>query len=167
MKIRGSDMQSAARISGLVLFLYLILAAATAKASDVHDGAAEAIRDLTDKWAEVSTEGDLDGYLSIVTDDFIWLGSDSGPRYVGRKAVREFLEPFFESVEFSIEKVRSEEVVISADGQFAVHQYYGTAILAAKDGSSTSKHPRKYFDFWRRDTDGKWRCSLHMFVKID
>ena len=160
-------MQTATRISGLAQFSCLILVAGTANASDLPNNAAEEIRNLTDQWIEVSAEGDIDGYLSLVTDDFIWLGTDAGPGYVGQNAVREFLEPYFDSFNFSMENVRSEEVVISADGKFAVHQWFGTAVVAAKDGSSTSKYPRKYFDFWRRDTDGNWRCSRHLFVMID
>ena len=138
-----------------------------ASASELSDDAAEAIRDLTNRWIEVSAEGDIDSYLAIVTDDCIWLGSNTGPGYVGRDAVREFLEPYFGAFNFSMEDVSSEEVVVSADGQFAVHRWSGTAIVAAKDGSSVSKYPRKYYDFWRRDTDGSWKCSRHLFIRID
>jgi uncharacterized protein (TIGR02246 family) len=127
----------------------------------------ETIRSLTDKWIEISADGDVDGYLNLVTDDFIWLGSNSGAGYVGRPAVRDFLEPYFKLFNFSMEAVRSEEVVISADGQFAAHQWFGTAVVEAKDGTSASKTARKYFDFWRKGPDGQWRCSRHLFVALE
>ena len=126
----------------------------------------QAIKSLTDKWLEIAADGDVDGYMNLMAEDFIWLGNSGGPGYFGHAAVRDFLEPFFETFKFSLEDMHSGEVIVSTDGQFAVYEYYGTAVIEAKDGSSTTKMPRKYFDFWTKGSDGKWKCSRHLFVPI-
>jgi len=62
---------------------------------------ARTIERLTEEWGMVSSEGDLEGYLRYVTDDFIWLGSMPGGGFSGDK-LRQFLEPFFETSVFSM-----------------------------------------------------------------
>ena len=37
---------------------------------------AQTIERLANEWGMVSSEGDLEGYLRYVTDDFIWLGRE-------------------------------------------------------------------------------------------
>jgi len=127
---------------------------------------AQAIRSLTDDWIEFSAKGDIEAYLDIVADDFLWLGAGAGSGYAGKDEVRQFLEPYFNAYSFSMENVRSQEITISSNGRLAVHEWIGTAIVEAKDGSSITSTKRKYFDFWRKDDDGIWRCARHLFVPI-
>ena len=126
----------------------------------------QVIKSLTNEWLDIAASGDVDGYMALMAEDFIWLGDTGGPGHVGHDAVRGFLEPFFESFNFSLENMHSEEVIISMDGSFAVFEYYGTAVIEAKEGGLTTKESRKYFDFWRKGADGKWKCSRHLFVPV-
>lgn len=135
-------------------------------ANDVVDTVAKAIQASTDEWIDVAATGDVDGYFEYVTEDFIWLGDYSGPGYSGHQAVREFLEPFFETLIFSMENVTSEDLTISEDGDNAIHRYSGTAVIESKESGDITRYKRRYVDFWRKGQDGIWRCSRHLYLVV-
>ena len=138
-----------------------------AAAPDQSNADYQAIQAQTFAWAEDSDAGDLDAYFNYITEDFIWLGDDSGPGYSGHDEVREFLEPWFNFFVFSIENVESNGVVLSADGVNAIHRYSGTAAIQSKETGEVTKFNRRYVDFWRKEEDGIWRCSRHLFLVVD
>jgi ketosteroid isomerase-like protein len=127
----------------------------------------QAIQEQTNAWIDVAATGDVDGYFDFVTDDFIWLGDDSGPGYSGRQEVQAFIEPFFDTLVFSMENVASEGITFSADGKDAIHRYYGTAIIESKADGQITKINRRYVDFWRKGEGGIWRCSRHLFLVVE
>ena len=130
------------------------------------DSDASMIVSLTEQWIDVAATGDVDGYFDFVTDDFVWLGDYEGPGFSGRQDVRDFLEPFFETLTFSMENVSSDEIVFAADGRSATHKYTGTAVMVPKEGGQGTTAKRVYFDFWRKGDDGHWRCSRHLYLVV-
>lgn len=128
---------------------------------------AETIRKLTQEWIDVSTEGDVQAYFAFVTDDFNWVGNLSGNGYQGLKETRAFLEPFFQTMTFSLDDWTSDDVIVSGDVQQAVHIWTGTAISINKDGSGEQAQHRTYIDFWSIQDDGSWLCSRHTFIVLD
>ncbi len=141
--------------------------AAASVTTDQSNADYQAILTQTSAWIEGAAAGDLDGYFDFITDDFIWLGDDTGPGYSGHDAVRGFLEPFFDSYVFSIEDVQSNGVVFSADGMSAIHRYSGTAGIELEETGEITRYNRRYVDFWRRGDDDIWRCSRHLYVVVD
>ena len=126
----------------------------------------QAIQMQTSAWIEVAATGNVDGFFDFVTDDFIWLGDYSGPGFSGHEAVREFLEPFFDSLIFSMENVESDGATFSADGNNAIHRYSGTAVVESKESGEVTRYKRRYVDFWRKGDDGVWRCSRHLYLVV-
>ena len=127
----------------------------------------QAIKARTAAWAEGAAAGDLEGYFDFITDDFLWLGDDDGPGINNHDALRKYLLPFYESYRFSLKDVEPVDITFSADGMIAIHQYLGTAGIESKETGETIWYKRRYVDFWRKDDDGLWRCSRHLFVVID
>ena len=138
---------------------------ATAVATD-QDSDAQAIQARTMEWIDVAATGDVDNFFDFVTDDFIWMGDYEGPGHSGRQAVRDFLEPFFETFTFSMENVSSDEIIFAGDGRSATHQFTGTAVMVPKNGGQAIRDKRVYFDFWRKGDDGHWRCSRHLYMVL-
>lgn len=125
---------------------------------------AQIIERLTEEWGMVSSQGDLNGYLRYITDDFIWLGSMPGKGFSGDQ-LRQFLEPFFETSTFSMKNCQTKEIVFSADAIQAVHVWEGTAVFENKQDGVRTSYRRRYFDMWRK-IEGKWLCSRHLFLAI-
>jgi uncharacterized protein (TIGR02246 family) len=127
---------------------------------------AESIKKLTQRWIDASATGDVEAYFSFVTDDFSWIGNLNDGGYQGRDQVRAFVEPFFQTMKFSLENWTSDDVVVSGDGNQAVHIWTGTAISINKDGSDEVAQHRKYIDFWSKQPDETWLCTRHTFVVL-
>jgi len=146
-------------------FLWQMAVASTA--NDQSNADYQAIQARTAAWIDGAARGDLEGYFDFITDDFVWLGDLDGPGFSGHDALREFLEPFFDSYRFSVKDIEPVDIAFSADGTTAIHQYVGTAGIESKETGETTWYKRRYVDFWRKDDDGLWRCSRHLYVVID
>lgn len=143
-----------------------LLTPALCSGADSPADPSEKLRELTQRWIDVSEEGDIDLYLSLTTENFNWIGNLTSGGYQGRDEVRRFLSPFFQSMEFSVDNWSSDEVVVSGSGKQAIHLWTGTAVSARKDGSGQTIQRRKYVDVWIKQESGEWLCSRHLFVVL-
>jgi len=126
-------------------FLWQMAVASTA--NDQSNADYQAIQARTAAWIDGAARGDLEGYFDFITDDFVWLGDLDGPGFSGHDALREFLEPFFDSYRFSVKDIEPVDIAFSADGTTAIHQYVGTAGIESKETGETTWYKRRYVDF--------------------
>lgn len=105
-------------------------------------------------------EAGADGYVSVVTDDVLWL-PPNGQRATGRKAVRDLLLPLTSARRWSATwKADNVEIAVSGDIAYAV----GTYELSHENASGTLiRDTGKFLDTFRKQADGRWRETTIMF----
>ena len=112
-----------------------------------------------DRWSSVVNARDLEGYLDIVTDDIVWI-PPVGTAVVGRRAFREWLEPFFSSFEY--EYASSNVRHLEAGDWVVEHASFETRMTPLSGGDAMS-HRGSYMAIWRRDS-GTWRIERYIDV---
>lgn len=124
-------------------------------AADNLEADREAIEELVAGLGRTITAGDMEGVMSLYTDDAILL-PPNGASLIGKEAMRAWQETNFEGHSFEF-KIDSEEIVISGDLAFS----RGTLSLTATsktDGNSFSGEG-KYILILRRQNDGSWKAT--------
>jgi uncharacterized protein (TIGR02246 family) len=102
--------------------------------------------------------GDMEGYFSYITDDF--LGYDAGMEPIkDRESLRSLLNGFFSDYTFSLTNHHSEEVIVRDD--IAIHRHRGTVTYTPKDGTTPEKMDLKYLDILRKNKNGEWKIYIH------
>jgi len=150
---------SAIRFACLVLsFVYCPESVSAQSPSDV-----DAIRSANQRWIDASEGGDADAYVTLVTEDALWLG-ERGPYYSGREAIRAFLGEYFSEYEFALPEWNTDELIVSGDA--AIHRWSGLATVTHKVSGEQRLLNRKYVDMWHRQPDGQWLVARHMFVNM-
>lgn len=110
------------------------------------------------EWIAVVSEGDLEGYADLVTEDVVWL-PPSGEPVTGREAFSAWLRPFFTRYDyrFSVEPVQ----VRMFDGWCAEIGRF-RSILTADEDAAPQEHTGEYFVLWRLDSDETWRIERYV-----
>jgi len=106
-----------------------------------------------------SEEGDVDGYLDVITDDAVMMYHGM-PAMIGKEAVGPFLTDFFSSYKFQLTDYTFEEKRVMGD--WALLRYNGVAVISLKDGGESTLRDRKYFEILRKQ-DGRWKFSHHIY----
>ncbi len=106
-----------------------------------------------------SEAGDVEGYLSFITEDAVMMYAGQAA-VVGHEAVRPFVTDFFQQYDFEFTQWESEEIQIAGD--WAFHRYSGVAVMTPKAGGDPVRFDRKYIDILRKE-GSSWRTSHHIF----
>jgi uncharacterized protein (TIGR02246 family) len=102
--------------------------------------------------------GDLDAYLSFVTDDAVMMWGGQ-PEVIGHQAIHEYMSRFSGGTQFDVQWNTDD---IEIFGNRAYHRYSGVAVMTPTNGGEPVRLDRKYLDLLRKE-DGTWRISHHIF----
>jgi len=120
----------------------------------------EAIKAALSEIIAYSEDGDADGYVSLVTEDYVYLGPRE-PARSGKEDVRKWLVEIFDEWQITFPSWESTELLISGD--LAVHRYSSKPEFTPKVGGESFTVNRKYIDVMRKDAEGKWLLARHMY----
>ena len=114
----------------------------------------EANKNLTEEWDATFNAGDLDGHVSLYTDDAVSMQPNM-PALVGKNAIRDSFQSFYEqNTEIEFDDT-NEEVIVCGDWAFVWGTY--TETYTPKVGGETIRDSGKWMDFRKRQPDGSWR----------
>ena len=99
--------------------------------------------------------GDLDGWISLFTDDAIFMPPDS-VILKGKEAGREFARPFYEQLDMEI-SISIDEIKVFGNWAFARWSYKFQ--YTPKSGGETTQQNGKEIWILKRQTDSSWKCT--------
>lgn len=140
------------------IVLLIPIGCASSRASSVSD--TEDIRMQLQQWPSAAEAGDVEQYLTFVTDDVLMFPPNQPPLR-GKQEVGSFLRGGFAMATFDITLHPPEELVVAGD--WAYLRYRVQMVANPKAGGATTAFDRRYLDIWRRDVAGVWRCHRHMW----
>lgn len=120
--------------------------------------AAKAILALDEKWSAAAHGHDLAATLSYYSDDAVVLAPNA-PIAKTKKEIKDVWASMTTanvSISWKCTKV---EVSKSLDMAYS----YGTYDLSIKDGDKTITDKGKFVEIWKKQKDGKWKCSVDAF----
>lgn len=134
------------------LFVSALLVATLALA---QGDAGDALRQLTDRWAELYNAGDFQGVADLYTEDAIVVNFD-GRTNVGRQAIYEGLAaPLPEPMDQGTIAITTEELKVFGEMAYGM----GTYVHAAADGSVMIQGSWMTID---KLVDGEWMMHRHI-----
>jgi uncharacterized protein (TIGR02246 family) len=111
----------------------------------------ELIRRWMDDWRRLTSEGDLDGLLSLISDDVVFLTPGNPP--ITKKA---FADGFRQvSAKAHIEATQ-EVKDIGVSGAFAYAWSHLSVVLTPKEGDAQSASSGYVLSVFRRSPSGQW-----------
>ena len=153
---------------GVALVLALLLVTCTPQTQPVVEEAANteadvaAIRVLTERWIAAVEAGDVDGVLSLYTDDAVRLPPD-GPAFSGKEAFEEYFSGAFE--QFSFEVVwpveGTEEIVVARGWAYHLSEY--AMLVTPKEDGETMEENGKVLEIIQRQSDGSWKLAREIW----
>lgn len=144
----------------LLASILLAISIGCASSQTEPTGNAERIRMRLRDWPSAAEAGDIERYLTFVTDDVLMLPPNQAPLH-GKQEITEFLRGALEIATFDITAHPPEELVVAGD--WAYLRYRVQMTVHPKSGGVSSNLDRKYLDIWRREADGMWKCHRHMW----
>ena len=109
------------------------------------------IRELMAEWRRLTAEGNLDGLLSLLTDDVVFLTPGNPPI-----SKEHFAKGFQDvSAKARIEAIQDVKE-ISASGDIATAWSHLTIVLTPKQGGKTSEASGYVLSVFQRSPSGKW-----------
>lgn len=112
------------------------------------------IMNLESQWSALYGAGDLDGIVSLMSEDSVLIMPGSEP-VVGLDAIRAATREMLESGDQV--SWRSDFAAVAPSGDMAYD--YGTAVTTLADGNTVEGN---YLVVWVRD-DGEWKVAADMF----
>ena len=112
-----------------------------------------------EKWLKAVNSNDLEGLAEVLTDNAVWIPTGLPP-LKGRKAISEWMNPFFETYnyEFNIDDMK-----IRGADDWAVEQASFTSKTRPKEGGGEeSAHQGKYILIWKWEKDNQWRIEKYL-----
>ncbi len=119
----------------------------------------EAIKGIDEKWNAAMNAGDVDGVISLYTDDTVQMPPNE-PALVGKEAVRRSFQTLMEQNTIQANAL-TEEVQVVGDRAFIRGTY--TQTLTPKAGGEAVKETGKWINFNQRQPDGSWKISREMW----
>jgi len=128
--------------------------------SDVQSGDADnAIRQMDRDFSAAASSGNLDGMMSIYTDDATLMAAELPP-FQGKAAIRQFWTGFMSAYPKVALTLTPDEITQSGDMATEVGHYEADLTAA---GSTTPFHDKgKFFLAWRK-VNGKWLAYVDSF----
>lgn len=142
-----------------VLFLLFLLAFSTACQSQPNTQPADELRRLDAEWSKVAGSKDVEKTISYYSDDAV-LMLPNLPTLTGKEAIRTLWKEMFASQTFSGGwKTTKVEVARSGDLAYVMGDYEFTETESGRPMTDKGK----YLQVWKKQPDGSWKCSAHMF----
>jgi len=109
------------------------------------------IKDLMDEWRRLTAEGNVDGLLSLLTDDVVFL-TPGNPPMTKQDFAKGFREVSAKAQIKAIQDVKE----IRASGDMATTWSHLTVVLTPKGGGQTSEASGYVLTVFQRSPAGKW-----------
>ena len=119
-----------------------------------------ALREILNKYAATCNTGDLDGWLSLWSDDGIQM-YPGAPSRVGKEEIRAGMKPAFDQFIMKIELTSEMEARASGNLGFARGTY--TLSMIPKTGGEMSEFDGKYLTVLEKRSDGSWKIFRDCF----
>ena len=116
-----------------------------------------AIESLADETMKAFNEGDLERYLSLLTDDVVWM-APTQPSAIGKDAAKNWVQ--FDLITHEV-AITVEEVQVLGDWAFMRNIWIGSG--TQKDSGEKFEFNNKGLYLLRRQADGSWKISYVMF----
>lgn len=97
-------------------------------------------------WIAAVESGDADGYAALLSPDAVWI-PPAGDPIVGRDAFRDWVAPFLEGFEYSMD-LAPETVRVGPDHAVEAGRFVSRMTPVA--GGETAVHEGRYVVLWRR-----------------
>lgn len=122
--------------------------ASDAAASQAHEAYVAAIN-----------SNSVDALVEMLTDDVVYMAAHEPP-YVGKQAVRPWIEEYFKTYSTHWDKPVQEFIV---NGDWAFERYSYKSADTPLAGGATVEDTGWGFVVYHRDSDGKWRVARDAF----
>ena len=119
----------------------------------------EAVRELMVELDDAAAAGDLDRFVSFLTEDFVDMPPHELP-VMGRDALRTHHEPLFGAFRL---RVRHEEIETHAFGDVVIQRGAGLGDIIPRAGGDTLVLNQKYLFVFRRQEDGSFKLWRAIF----
>ena len=119
-----------------------------------------AISRIGDEYAATLKAADLDGWISLWTDDGVQMPNDA-PAIIGKELIREDLKSAFDQFIFSEFNITTEEIEVSEDLAYVRGTY--TVILTPKKEGQPITLDGKNLAIFKRQIDGSWKIHRDIF----
>jgi uncharacterized protein (TIGR02246 family) len=118
----------------------------------------EAIDRRRQAWIAAVSEGNIDRYLEVLTEDIVWFPPGQ-PALSGRSAFSAWVGPFFRQYAYHFEVINP---VVRLAGDWAVERGAFLSRLTPWSGGQPAEHSGFYILLWRREPDGFWRIERYI-----
>ncbi len=145
----------------LVGFFTVLLLVAGCASEDGPNTEADtaAINAIWSTYVSSLEAGDIDGWLSLWTEDGVQMPPNEPP-VIGKDQLRQRNGAALDLFTVEID-ITNQEVGVAGDWAFSRGVY--TATLAPKDGSTSIPVDGKFMTILRRQTDGGWKIHRDIF----
>jgi len=118
-----------------------------------------AIKAVMKQFAVTINAGDLEGWISLWTDDGIQM-FPGVPARIGKKQIRAGMKPAFDQFILKME-ITNEELRVAGDLGFARGTYAES--IVPKSGGEREKYDGKYLTILERQADNSWKVARDCF----
>jgi uncharacterized protein (TIGR02246 family) len=119
-----------------------------------------AMKEKLNRYAAMCHAGDLEGWLSLWTDDGIQM-YPGAPSRIGKEQIRAGMKPAFD--QFIMKIVVMPEIEARVFGNWGFLRGTYTLSMTPKGGGETSEFDGKYLTILQKQTDGSWKIFRDCF----
>jgi ketosteroid isomerase-like protein len=114
------------------------------------------------EFREAYDTGDVDRLLSVFNQDGFTDMSEGGPTKYGAEAIARLRNQA--SALFAAHSVKLSPIInrIIVLGDMAYDYGWHEFTFQPKNGGVANRKRQRYFELWKRNSDGSWRISLHI-----
>ena len=119
----------------------------------------DAINQIWKEYASSFSEGDIDRWMSLWTDDGVQMPPEA-PANVGKEKIRAANKETLDHFAFDM-RITNEEIQVAGGWAFSRGTY--TATMTPKNGGKDIPIDGKYMTILKRQTDGSWKIHRDCF----
>ena len=139
----------------IALFLFTFICSVSAGDAKIE----QALREADDQWSKAAGAHDLEKTVSFYSNDAIVL-PPNGPTVTDKNAIHNMWKQIITDMQSMSWKATRVEVAKSGDLGYVT----GTYEMKIKDQTGkVIEDEGKYLEVWKKQADGKWKCSADMF----
>ena len=120
----------------------------------------EAIEQRRQVWVDLTSAGDADGCVELLTDDAVWFPPGMAA-LCGRDQIRDWMASFFDIYEYQF-SVPNPSLRLAGDWALDRATFIST-LTSRFDGRQTDAKG-EYLICWRRESDGDWYIERYMYL---
>lgn len=111
-------------------------------------------------WVDVTTAGDAETCVSLLTDEAVWFPPGMAALH-GRGPIKEWMAPFFELYKYEFSVLNPQ---LRLAGDWAVERGLFTSGLTSRHDGRESSHSGEYLIVWKREPDGEWYIERYIHL---